>query len=216
MSICDLNLSTHKNPYSSGEEWLNAVSHGLGVIAALVAWFYLLQQVDSLYAQLVCSVYALSMVGMFLSSTLYHGVNHPVLKAQLKVLDHSAIYILIAGTYTPFMLLTLGGTLGTLAMVLIWGIAILGVIFKCFYANQFPKLSLVTYLVMGWLALAFIYPLYANLTQTGFWLLLWGGGCYTAGVAFYIAKSVRLTHAIWHLFVVAGCACHYFAIYQNV
>jgi hemolysin III len=209
-------LSALGTPYSNSEEWLNAVSHALGFVAALVGLIFLLLRVDNLYSQIICGIYGLSMMAMFLSSTFYHGVSQPQLKSKLKIVDHSAIYILIAGTYTPFMLITLGGTLGTVAITLIWGIAFLGVAFKCFYNHRFPKLSLMTYLLMGWLALGFIYPLYNQLTTEGFWLLAAGGGCYTIGVIFYVAKSIRFTHAIWHLFVAAGCACHYFSIYLNV
>ncbi|MCF2948067.1 hemolysin III family protein [Paraglaciecola aquimarina] len=209
-------LVLKNKPYSSSEEWLNTASHASGFIAAILGLIFLLMRVDNLFAQVVCFVYCLSMMMMFLSSTLYHGVSNPILKAKLKTLDHSAIYVLIAGTYTPFMLLVVGGTLGLVAISLIWIIALFGVAFKCFFEHRFPKLSLLTYLLMGWLALGFIYPLYQQLTSNGFWLLVAGGFCYTVGVAFYVAKSTRYTHAVWHLFVVAGCVCHYFSIYQNV
>jgi hemolysin III len=153
---------------------------------------------------------------MFLSSTLYHLAQQPSLKAKLKVFDHSAIYLLIAGTYTPFMVLTIGGSTGAIAMLLIWSIAFIGIGFKCFANARFPKLSVITYLLMGWLAVFYIYPLYNALTTAGFWLLLAGGLCYTLGVLFYVAKKRQYTHAIWHLFVVAGCACHFCAIYYHV
>lgn len=209
-------MSVLNKPYSNTEEWLNASSHAFGFLAAVVGLVFLLVRVESFYSQIVCFVYGLSMMAMFLSSTLYHGISQPQLKAKLKIVDHSAIYILIAGTYTPFMLLTLGGTMGVVAISLIWLIAGFGVAFKCFFNHRFPKLSLLTYLLMGWLALGFIYPLYTELTADGFWLLLGGGACYTIGVIFYVAKSIRFTHAIWHLLVAAGCACHYFSIYLNV
>ncbi|WP_158973063.1 hemolysin III family protein [Paraglaciecola sp. L3A3] len=209
-------LSSIAQPYSNTEEWLNATSHALGFIAAFIGLVFLLLRVDGWYPQLVCSVFGVSMMAMFLSSAAYHGVSQPRLKAKLKIIDHSAIYILIAGTYTPLLLLSMGDPLSIAATVLIWLIAALGVGFKCFFHNRFPKLSLATYLLMGWLAIAFIYPLYNALTLQGFWLLLAGGVCYTVGVLFYVAKKVPFTHAIWHLFVGAGCACHYFAIYQNV
>jgi hemolysin III len=109
-----------------------------------------------------------------------------------------------------------GGTVGLIAMVLIWSIAIAGILFKCFANNRFPKLSLITYLLMGWLAVLFIYPLYNSLEASGFYLLLAGGLCYTVGVVFYAAKKIQFTHAIWHLFVAAGCLCHFLAIYSYV
>jgi hemolysin III len=203
-------------PYSPLEESLNAATHGLGFVAAFVGLVLMLLRVDGIYGQVACVVYGFSMMLMFLSSTLYHGVSQADLKNVLKTIDHSAIYILIAGTYTPLMVLAVGGTVGLIAMVLIWSIAIVGILFKCFANNRFPKLSLITYLLMGWLALFFIYPLYNSLETTGFYLLLAGGLCYTVGVIFYAAKKIQFTHAIWHLFVAAGCFCHFLAIYSYV
>jgi len=203
-------------PYSPLEESLNAATHGLGFIAAFLGLVFLLLRVDGIYGQIACVVYGFSMMLMFLSSTLYHWVSRPDLKKILKTIDHSAIYILIAGTYTPFMTLAVGGTLGLVAMVLIWSIAIVGIMFKCFANNRFPKLSLVTYLLMGWLAIFFIYPLYNALETTGFYLLLAGGLCYTVGVVFYAAKKIQFTHAIWHVFVASGSFCHFWAIYSYV
>jgi hemolysin III len=203
-------------PYSPLEESLNAITHGIGFIAAFVGLVFMLLRVDGLYGQIACVVFGFSMMLMFLSSTLYHGVTRPDLKKVLKTIDHSAIYLLIAGTYTPLMVLAVGGTIGLIAMVLIWSIAIAGVLFKCFANNRFPKLSLLTYLLMGWLAVFFIYPLYNALETTGFYLLIAGGLCYTVGVVFYAAKKIQFTHAIWHLFVAAGCFCHFLAIYSYV
>jgi hemolysin III len=212
--MTDSNLAVR--PYSPLEESLNAATHGLGFIAAFLGLVFLLLRVDGIYGQIACVVYGFSMMLMFLSSTLYHWVSRPELKQILKTIDHSAIYILIAGTYTPFMTLAVGGTLGLVAMILIWSIAIVGIMFKCFANNRFPKLSLVTYLLMGWLAIFFIYPLYNALETTGFYLLLAGGLCYTVGVVFYAAKKIQFTHAIWHVFVAAGSFCHFWAIYSYV
>lgn len=203
-------------PYSPIEESLNAITHGIGFIAAFVGLIFMLLRVDGVYGQVACVVFGFSMMLMFLSSTLYHGVSRADLKKVLKTIDHSAIYLLIAGTYTPLMVLAVGGTVGLIAMVLIWSIAIAGILFKCFANNRFPKLSLITYLLMGWLAVFFIYPLYNSLEASGFYLLLAGGLCYTVGVVFYAAKKIQFTHAIWHLFVAAGCLCHFLAIYSYV
>jgi hemolysin III len=207
---------TLSKPYSTMEEWLNTISHGLGFLAAIVGFVFLSLKAEGLYAHVVITIYATSMLLMFLSSTLYHACRNVKLKQVFKVIDHSAIYLLIAGTYTPFMLLSVGGWLGIGAMILIWSIALTGVLFKCFAARKYPKLSVITYLLMGWLALFFIYPLYLALSATGLWLLVCGGLCYTVGVLFYVAKQVQYTHAIWHTFVVGGCMCHYFAIYYAV
>jgi hemolysin III len=205
----------HKT-YSPLEERLNTVSHGLGVIAAIVGLILLLMRVNGIYGQLACWIYGLSMILMFLSSTLYHSAKSPNVKALLKVIDHSAIYLLIAGTYTPLMVLAIGGWVGLMGMIIVWSIALVGITFKIFANQRFPKLSVITYLLMGWLAVFFIYPLYNALTTQGLWLLVAGGLCYTIGVLFYVAKKVQYTHAIWHVFVVAGCVCHFFAIYDHV
>lgn len=207
---------TSDSAYSSTEERLNALSHGVGLIAAVIGLIFMLNRVDGLYSQVVCVIYGLSMMLMFLSSTLYHYVHQPHLKAKLKVFDHCAIYLLIAGTYTPFMVLAVGSWVGLVGMVLVWSIAIVGIAFKCLANGRFPRLSLVTYLIMGWIALFFIYPLYQAVEVNGLWLLLAGGLCYTLGVIFYVQKKIEYTHVIWHLFVVAGCVCHFFSIYLYV
>jgi len=203
-------------PYSAVEEWLHALTHGLGFIGAIIALLLLLQRADGMLAQTASIIYGVSMMLMFLSSTLYHGISKPEYKRALKVIDHCAIYLLIAGTYTPLMLLTIKGWIGTVGLVLIWTIAIVGVSFKCFARGRFPKLSLVTYLLMGWLAVFFIYPLYHALPGEGMWLLFVGGLCYTVGVLFYIAKKRAYSHVIWHVFVALGCASHFFLIYDYV
>ena len=202
--------------YSPLEEKLNAISHGVGVIAATVGLVFLLMRVDGIYGQLVCFVYGLSMMLMFLSSTLYHCAKSPNVKALFKVVDHSAIYLLIAGTYTPLMVLAIGGWVGLTGMIIVWSIALIGIFFKIFANQRFPKLSVITYLLMGWIAIFYIYPLYNALTTQGLWLLVAGGLCYTVGVLFYVAKKVQFTHAIWHVFVVAGCVFHFLCIYHYV
>ena len=209
-------VQVSKAPYSVIEEWCNASTHGLGFIAAIVGLVFLCLKAEGTYAQTVVVIYASSMMLMFLSSTLYHAITLPKIKRLFKVIDHSAIYLLIAGTYTPFMLVSVGGWLGIAATVLIWSIALSGIAFKIFARGKFPKLSLITYLLMGWLALFFIYPLYQALPVEGLRLLVLGGLCYTVGVVFYVAKKFQFTHAIWHAFVVAGCLCHFFAIYHYV
>ena len=183
---------------------------------SVIGFVFLLINAQGLYAQIVVSIYAAAMLLMFLSSTLYHAVALPNAKQVLKKIDHIAIYLLIAGTYTPFMLLSVGGWLGITATVLIWLVALVGILFKCFATGRFPKLSVITYLLMGWFAVLYIYPLYQALSGEGMWLLVFGGLCYTLGVLFYVAKKIQFTHAIWHAFVVGGCLCHFFAIYHYV
>lgn len=208
-------LSTQR-PYSITEEWLNALSHGIGFIVAIVGLVLLLMRSESGLAITASSIYGSSLLLMFLSSTVYHAVPHQKVKGWLKLFDHSAIYLLIAGTYTPFMLVSVGGWVGTLGTALIWTIALAGVTFKWLAKHRFPRISLTLYLVMGWLSLAFIYPLYQALPGAGMWLLVAGGLCFSVGVLFYVAKRYQFTHAIWHMFVVAGCTCHYLSIYYFV
>jgi hemolysin III len=208
--------SVMQKTYSPLEEQLNAISHGVGGIAATVGGIFLLLKVDGIYGQLACLVYGLSMILMFLSSTLYHSAKSPNVKALLKIIDHSAIYLLIAGTYTPFMVLAIGGWVGLTGMIIVWSIALVGITYKIFANQRFPKLSVMTYLLMGWIAIFFAYPLYHALSTQGLWLLFAGGLCYTVGVLFYVAKRVQFTHAIWHMFVFAGCVCHFFSIYYHV
>lgn len=208
--------SVIQQTYSPLEEQLNAISHGLGALAAVVGLVFMLMKVSGVYGQVACSIYGVSMILMFLSSTLYHWAKNPRIKAFLKVVDHSAIYLLIAGTYTPLMVLSIGGWVGLTGMVIVWSIALVGIICKTFANQRFPKLSVITYLLMGWLAIFFIYPLYNALSTQGLWWLLAGGLCYTLGVLFYLAKKVQFTHAIWHLFVAVGSVCHFFSIYYYV
>lgn len=202
--------------YSVLEEWLHSISHGVGCVLAIVGLVYLIMRSDGALSVTASSIYGGSLILMFLASTVYHAVSHHKAKQWFKLFDHSAIYLLIAGTYTPFLLVSLGGWLGWISIGVIWAIAIAGVAFKCFARHRFPKLSVITYLVMGWLAVLLIYPLYQALPGGGMWLLVAGGVFFSVGVIFYVAKHLKFTHAIWHLFVVFGCTCHYFSIYHFV
>ncbi len=201
--------------YSHGEEIANAVTHGLGAAAAIVALTLLLTKgipVLSGWQLAGVAVYGASLVALFLASTLYHAIPHPRAKDILKRIDHAAIYLLIAGTYTPFMAIALHTTAAWVLLAVVWSLAAAGVVFKIFFVHRFRWLSLGTYLVMGWLAMFLVYELWQALPRPGFTLLLAGGVCFTAGAVFYAMKSVRYTHAIWHLWVVAGAACHCVAI----
>lgn len=202
--------------YSIQEERINAFSHGVGLIFAVVGLVYLLIRSESASAITSSAVYGVSLMLMFLTSTVYHSVSNVNTKQFFKLLDHSAIYLLIAGTYTPYLMVSVGGNLGWLAIIVIWSIALFGVVFKCFARHRFPKVSVITYLIMGWLAVLMIYPFYQSVPGVGLLLLLAGGICFSVGVIFYVKKHIKYTHAIWHLFVIAGCACHYFSIYYFV
>lgn len=201
--------------YSVGEEIANAVAHGLGTLAAVVALtLMIVKALPTLNAWQIAgiAVYGASLILLFLCSTLYHSFTHPPTRAVLKRMDHSAIFLLIAGTYTPFLMLTLKSRLADILLVVLWVIAIMGIAFKVFFVHRFKRLSLFSYLAMGWLSLLVVVDLYRALPSAAFTLLLAGGVSYTIGTAFYAAKQVSYTHAIWHLFVLAGAACHAVAI----
>jgi len=199
--------------YSVLEEWLNSISHGVGFIAAIVGLVFMLYRAEDTLALTTAAIYGSTLILVFLSSTLYHAISHQKAKGWLKLFDHSAIYLLIAGTYTPLLLVSIGGVLGVTMTAIIWSLAIGGVAFKLVAQHRFPKVSVMTYLLMGWIALGLIYPLYVALPGAGLWLLVAGGLCFSVGVCFYVAKKVKYTHAIWHMFVIGGCSCHYFSIY---
>ncbi|MCM2604925.1 hemolysin III family protein [Rossellomorea marisflavi] len=158
------------------------------------------------------SIFGASMILLYLFSTLLHSFKPSKAKNVFAVLDHSAIYVLIAGTYTPLMLVSVRSALGWTLFGIVWGLAIVGIIFKCYFVDRFQIVSTLFYLVMGWLVLAAIKPLYASLTPAGFDLLLTGGILYSVGAVFYVWKKIPYNHAIWHLFVLAGSSFMYFCI----
>jgi hemolysin III len=201
------------------EDFASALTHGLGAMAALVGGSVLvtLAAVNGDGRQLAGAiVFATCLLLLYMASTLYHAVWHPVAKARLKVFDHCAIYLLIAATYTPFTLIALRGGLGWWLFGGIWTLALAGVVFKLFYTGRFKLLSTLLYVAMGWLAVLAIKPLLAALDN---WSLAWvlaGGIAYTLGTVFYHRQSPRYSHAIWHLFVIAGSVCHYIAVLSLV
>ncbi|XAW89572.1 hemolysin III family protein [Vibrio sp. CDRSL-10 TSBA] len=205
--------------YSVKEEVANAISHGIGLILGIVGLVLLLKafahSADALTITSM-SVYGGSMIALFLASTLYHAIPHPRAKRWLKTFDHCAIYLLIAGSYTPFLLVSLRTPLAISLMIVIWSIALIGILFKVAFIYRFEKLSLVTYLAMGWLSLVVIYQLALNLDIGGLTLLALGGVVYSLGVIFYVAQRIPYNHAIWHGFVLGGCACHFMAIYLYI
>lgn len=206
--------------YTLAEEIANSISHGIGLVFGIVGLVLLLGQAADTHAStLAITSYALyggSMILLFLASTLYHAVPHPRAKIWLKKFDHCAIYLLIAGTYTPFLLVGLDSPLARWLMVVIWSLALLGILFKLTIAHRFKVLSLVTYLAMGWLSLVVIYQLAMRLSPGGITLLALGGLIYSLGVIFYVCKRIPYNHAIWHGFVLGGSVCHFLAIYLYV
>ncbi|EOD78164.1 putative membrane protein hemolysin III [Grimontia indica] len=206
--------------YSVKEEIASSVSHGLGVIFGIVALVMLLVKAVGEHADALSiasySVYGGSIILLYLASTLYHAIPFAGAKRALKTFDHCAIYLLIAGTYTPFMLISLRTPLANWVMALIWGIALVGVILKIAFVYRFKSLSLATYLAMGWLSLVVVYQLAQVMPTAGMVLLGLGGLVYSLGVIFYVKQSIPYNHAIWHLFVLGGTVLHFLAIYWYV
>ncbi|WP_072569837.1 MULTISPECIES: PAQR family membrane homeostasis protein TrhA [unclassified Enterobacter] len=206
--------------YSVAEEVANSISHGIGLVFGIVGLVLLLvQAVDnnaSATAITSFSVYGSSMIVLYLASTLYHAIPHPRAKVWLKKFDHCAIYLLIAGTYTPFLLVGLDSPLARGLMIVIWSLALLGILFKLTIAHRFEVLSLITYLAMGWLSLVVIYEMVMKLAVGSVTLLAVGGLVYTLGVIFYACQRIPYNHAIWHGFVLGGSVCHFLAIYLYI
>lgn len=197
------------------EELWNAITHGIGFLASITALVILIltaiQNGSALYVT-TFSIFGASVIILFLMSTLLHSMPAKY-KHFFAILDHSSIYILIAGTYTPFLLIAIGGHLGITLLSIIWTFALLGVLFKCFFIHRFAKLSLIFYIGMGWLIIFAIQPIYHFLGSHGFALLLAGGMLYTIGAIFYAWRSLPYNHMIWHLFVLAGCGAMYSCVY---
>jgi hemolysin III len=200
---------------SMKEEIANAITHGIGFllsIPALVILIIFAAQTNDPWKIVSFTIFGVSMILLFLSSTLLHSFSWSKAGHFFAILDHSAIYLLIAGTYTPFVLIPLRGALGWTLFGIVWGIAIAGVIFKFYFVNRFNLLSTILYVVMGWLIVIGIKPLFDFLGKGGFILLLTGGLLYTVGAIFYTFQKVPFFHAVWHLFVLAGSTAMYFCI----
>lgn len=200
---------------SRGEEIANSVSHGIGLLAALAAVPVLVLaavQRGGAAGIVGASVFGATIVLMYLASTLYHALPWTRAKRVFRILDHGAIYLLIAGTYMPFTLGVLRGTWGWTLFGLVWGLAVAGVVFKAVGGVRHPKLSTCVYLAMGWLILIAARPVWLRVPPWGLFWLFAGGIAYTAGVAFFAARRVRYSHFVWHLFVLAGTACHFIAV----
>jgi len=213
--------------YSKNEELANTLSHGLGVLLSIAALVLLLNysvtnaavsySISNDVMRIISfSIYGGSLFTLFLASTFYHGVTGTRIKKIFKLLDHCAIYLLIAGTYTPLLLLSMRGTLGYSLMAIIWIIAISGIFFKVKFGHKYKKISLATYLGMGGISFAILGELYKVLPSAAVTLLAVGGLVYVVGVFFYVQKKIPFNHAIWHLFVLGGAACHFFMIYWYV
>lgn len=202
-------------PPSPSEELANALSHGLGIVLSLVAVTLLavFAALNGTTRHIVSfSIYGATLVLLYTASTLYHSFRNPRAKQILRVCDHAAIYLLIAGTYTPFALVVLPGAFGWTLFGLAWGMAATGVLLKLLFVGRFHGVALGLYLAMGWLIVIGIKPLVQSVPGPGLALLVAGGLLYTGGVAFYANKRIPWNHAIWHLFVLGGSVCQFFAV----
>ncbi|UJF20909.1 PAQR family membrane homeostasis protein TrhA [Shewanella sp. OMA3-2] len=202
--------------YSIKEELANGLSHGFGVIAGLFGLVLMLTNAreDLSTIQLAgVIIYGISIIALFLSSTLYHTSRTPVWRKRFKMADHCTIYTLIAGTYTPLMLIALQDDSALIILTIIWSIALGGIVFKTLFIGRFKALSLFLYLLMGWLCVTVMQDLIANMSELTFNLLIIGGLFYSLGVIFYANKKIPYNHAIWHMFVLGGAFSHFLCVY---
>jgi len=201
--------------YTLNEEIANSVTHGIGTAFSIAGLTLLVtlavQQHDPLKIASF-AIYGMSLVILHLASTLYHGLRTPWIKRLFRIFDHCSIYLLIAGTYTPFLLIGLHDSQGFLLLGVVWGLAALGIILQIVLKGWFGKLSVLPYIGMGWLVVIIFRKLMVSIPFNGFILLIAGGVAYMVGIIFYGWKKLRYHHAIWHLFVLAGSACYFFAI----
>jgi hemolysin III len=201
--------------YAVGEEIANSITHGIGTALSVIGGIALIifaVLYGDIWRIVSFSIYSVTLIILYLASTLYHSVRDPQLKRIFKILDHVCIYLLIAGTYTPFLLVSLRGPWGWTLLGVIWGLALVGIIVKTLSAQRFRRLLVLGYLLMGWLAVVAGRELLVRVPAEGlFWLAL-GGVLYTVGVLFYVWRNLPYGHTIWHLFVLGGSICHYLAV----
>jgi hemolysin III len=194
--------------FTLGEEIAHSITHGIGAglsIAGLTVLVVLAVLHGNTYQIVSFSIYGASLVILYLASTLYHGFQHPGVKRVFKILDHASIYLLIAGTYTPFLLVSLRGKLG-------WTVLIVGVGFKALFIDRFQKLSVLAYILMGWIGVVMIKEILVNIPLGGLILVAVGGVCYTVGIIFYALQKIPYMHVVWHFFVLGGSIFHYLAV----
>jgi len=205
--------------YTLGEEITHAVTHGLGLVLSIAGLAVLVVAASmrgDVWHLVGCAVFGATLVLLYAASTLYHGIHHRRAKRVLRQLDHAAIYLLIAGTYTPFTLVSLRGGWGWTLLALVWGLAVLGIALQVANPSRVRRPAVPIYLVMGWLALIAIEPLVRSLHSQGLLLLFLGGVAYTLGVVFFAWRRLPYNHAVWHVFVLAGSACHFSCVLRYV
>ena len=203
--------------YSTTEEKLNVLSHGLGLVLSVIALpFLILKSIEftGFWEPISFIIYGLSLIILYAASTFYHAAKTPKKRRRLNIFDHSAIYVLIAGSYSPFCLVGLNSNLGWYMFLFVWLFALTGVILKLFFTGRFDKISTAMYLLMGWQVLFFIKPLMQSLTPEGFQFLIVGGVFYSIGAILYSIKKIPYNHFIFHVFVLLGSLSHFIAIYN--
>ena len=205
--------------YSPLEEKINILSHAFGYLLSFIALILMLVKSissGSFLAIISALVFGISLLTLYAASTLYHRSREEKLRARLRIFDHAAIYVLIAGTYTPFTLITLKGNTGWILFTMVWTMALIGIILKLFFTGKYNILSTAMYVGMGWLIIFAINPLMATLPSEGLYYLLAGGAFYTIGAIFYAFKKLNFTHATFHIFVLLGSFSHFMAVYFYV
>lgn len=201
-----------KRKYTLGEEIFNSTTHGVGILLSLIALILMLIFSSSILEIVASVLFGSTLILLYTSSTLYHAITNEKAKRIFQILDHCTIYLLIAGSYTPYALLTIGGTSGWLIFIIIWISALIGILLNAINLSKFRILSIILYVAMGW-AIAFYLPqLLDKLDFGGLLLLIAGGLAYTTGIVFYIIKGVKYFHSIWHLFVLGASVCHILSV----
>ena len=205
--------------YSDTEEKLNIWSHAFGILLSVIALILLIIKAveqDNIWMMISFPIFGVSLILLYLASTLYHASKNPEKRFKLKVFDHAAIYVLIAGSYTPFTLVSLNGTTGWLIFTIVWILAFSGIILKLFFTGKFKILSTAMYVLMGWLIVFYFKDLSLNLHEKGVIYLVLGGVLYTIGAILYSIKKIKFNHAIFHFFVLGGSFCHFLSVYLYV
>lgn len=205
--------------YSSLEEKINISSHALGFILSIVAIVLLITKASiygTVWHIVSFSVFGFSLLVLYAASTIYHSTIEPVARDRLRIFDHASIYILIAGTYTPFALITLSGSTGWIIFGVTWGMALSGIVLKLFFTGKYDLVSTLMYVFMGWIILFALEPLVENISSEGLYWLVAGGVAYTVGAALYAIEKLKFNHAIFHVFVLMGSFCHFVSVYFYV
>jgi|SRR5690625_811105 len=205
--------------YSLREERINIISHAIGFLLSIVALVFLVKKANesgNARAVLSVSIYSTSLIILYAASTLFHSAAHGIIRKRFQIFDHAAIFALIAGTYTPYALITLPDATGKWLFIVVWAIAFVGIILKLFYTGKYDTLSTILYVLMGWIIVFVIKPLINNLALDGLYWLMAGGIAYSIGAVLYSLKNIKYNHATFHMFVLMGSFCHFYSIYFYV